>query len=317
MLQALKFVKGAIAKRDFAPILTHFGIGEGRIVGYNGLLALSSPINLDLVVNPKADMFANAISNCSNQVQITQLPSGNISVRSGSFRATIPCDPSPFPAIKIGGTALTVEAPILPALKAIEPFISEDASRPWSRGVLFRGKSAFATNNVCIVEYWIGCHSPVEFCIPSDAVAEMLRIGEEPESLEITDCSLTIHYSKDRWLFTSTVEGKWPDVSGILDRYNLDLVSFPPTFFDALRMLKNFIPKDGTCRLEDGKIVTGADDNTEGEVEIPDFHGSGKYAWKYLTLLEGLATKVDFSSVPCGFVGKNLRGLISGWSNED
>jgi hypothetical protein len=32
MLDALKFVKGAVAKKDFVPELTHFRITGGRVV---------------------------------------------------------------------------------------------------------------------------------------------------------------------------------------------------------------------------------------------------------------------------------------------
>ena len=40
MLAELKFVQGAVAKKDFIPSLTHFEIKDGMIKGLNGSLAL-------------------------------------------------------------------------------------------------------------------------------------------------------------------------------------------------------------------------------------------------------------------------------------
>ena len=54
MLAALKFVQGAVARRDFVPALTHFYIADGFVKGYNGRIAICAPIDVDLVATPKA-----------------------------------------------------------------------------------------------------------------------------------------------------------------------------------------------------------------------------------------------------------------------
>lgn len=316
MLESLQFVKGAVARKDFAPILTHFGIADGRIIGYNGVLALSGPIALDLVANPKAGPFIAAINSSKDSLQITQLPNGNLSVRSGGFRVTVECDPSPFPTIPIGGDKIALEVPILPALKKLAPFISEDASRPWSRGILLRGNSAYATNNVCIVQYWLGCPIQNEFAIPSDAVVEMLRIGEEPESITTKSDSMTVFYKNDRWLHISLTEGKWPNLDNILDSHTIGKIPspIPKNLFEAMDLIKGFLPKEGTFYLRPEKITTNLQDDDDGaECDVPGFQASGKYAWKYLSLMRDVATSLDFEEIPGSFFGDKVRGIISGW----
>ena len=43
MIDAVKFVQGAVAKKDYVAELTHFLIQDNRITGYNGIMGLSSP----------------------------------------------------------------------------------------------------------------------------------------------------------------------------------------------------------------------------------------------------------------------------------
>jgi hypothetical protein len=70
MLDALKFVRGAIARKDLVAALSHFRISGGRIKGYNGKIALCCPLPLDLDVMPKAEPFVKAIATCEQTVAI-------------------------------------------------------------------------------------------------------------------------------------------------------------------------------------------------------------------------------------------------------
>ena len=70
MLNELKFVQGSVAKKDFLPALTHFAIADGKVRGYNGSIALCSPIPFDIVCNPKAEPLVRAIANCSDTVAL-------------------------------------------------------------------------------------------------------------------------------------------------------------------------------------------------------------------------------------------------------
>ena len=93
MLEAIKFTRGAIAKKDFVAELTHFHIAKGRITGFNGMMALSAPIELDLDVRPKADTFAKALHACEDTVTMHVTPTGRLSIKSGRFKALIECFP--------------------------------------------------------------------------------------------------------------------------------------------------------------------------------------------------------------------------------
>ncbi len=42
MLDTLKFIQGAVARKDHVPALVHFRIAGGRIRGFNGTLSLAA-----------------------------------------------------------------------------------------------------------------------------------------------------------------------------------------------------------------------------------------------------------------------------------
>ena len=80
MLSELRFVQGAVAKKDFIPALTHFVIEDGAVRGYNGMLALCSPIPFNIACKPRADALVKAIANCTETVQLAMTAAGRLSV---------------------------------------------------------------------------------------------------------------------------------------------------------------------------------------------------------------------------------------------
>lgn len=313
MLDSLRFVQGAVAKKDFVAALTHFRIQNGMIRGYNGMMALCGPIDLDLDVSPKAAPFIKAVQTCKGPVAIHMTPTGRLAIKSGAFKAFVDCITEPFPEVEPEGQEIPLNGEVLGVLKQLAPFIAEDASRPWARGILLRGQSAYATNNVCLIERWLGYDFPVAINIPKAAVTELLRIGEEPERLQMSENNVTFHFPEGRWLRTQTYPTDWPDFGRILDQPS-NQVPVPAGFFEAIADLAPFVDELGRVHLGAGAMTTGAGDAEGATVELPDLTATGCYHFKQLGLLEDVAESIDLSTypAPCLFLGDRLRGAIVG-----
>jgi len=313
MLSSLKFVQGAVAKKDFVPALTHFKIANGTVRGYNGSMALCGPIDLDIDVTPRAAQFVKAIETCRETIAIHMTPNGRLSIKSGSFKAFVECTDNPFPDVEPEGEPIKPEGGFLAALRTLMPFIAEDASRPWARGIMFRGPSAFATNNVVLIEYWLGYDFPIEVNIPKTAVAELLRIDEEPEALQVSKNSVTFHLAGNRWLRTQLYETSWPDLSPILNR-EADPKPLPDTFWEAVETLKPFVEEGGRLYLGNEAVATSPVEGAGASFAVPGLVVAGCFNVKYLGLLQDVVEKIDLSSYPnpCMFFGKSLRGAIVG-----
>lgn len=315
MLKALKFVQGAVAKKDFIPAMTHFVIESGQVRSYNGTIALSSPIPFDIDCKPKAEPLVRAISNCNETVSLSMTPASRLSIKSGKFKAFIDCVTEETAHVQPEGERVDFNGEaVLQALKVVAPFISEDASRPWSTGVLLKEQSAFATNNVVAVEYWIGVHFPLVVNVPRVAVKEMLRINEAPSYAQVTDKSITFHYEDGRWIRSQLYATQWPDMNRILDK-QCSPTAFDERIFEALDTIKPFADKLGRVWVENGTLSTVPATEQDGaSYEVPGLDWKGVYRIEMLQLLQGVAKNVDFTSYPepCMFYGDRLRGAIVG-----
>lgn len=315
MLAELRFVQGAVAKKDFVPALTHFHIANGRVKGFNGRMALCSPIGIDLEATPKAVAFNKAIQACQDTVQLSMTPTGRLAIKSGGFKAFVECaaDES-FPDVEPEGELITLPGGLLSTLKVLHPFIAEDASRPWARGIMFSGQSAYATNNIVILERWIEQPFPVQVNIPKDAITEILRIGQEPTAIQVSQNSVTFHFDGDRWLRTQTFSLDWPDLKKVLDR-ECHPVPPPAALFDAVETLSPFVQDNGAIYFNKESISTHVQPSDLGASAIVPGLGEGAcFNVKHLLSLKGIAQQIDFSlyPAPCLFYGDFLRGAIAG-----
>ena len=301
MYKALKFVQGAVAKKDLVPLMTHFQISDGHVRAFNGQLALSSPIAFDIDCKPKAKPLVNAIGRCNDEDTITLslTDSGKLLVQSGNFRVYVECAPDEENMVlQPKGEIIQIDGEELyTAIGDIAKFMGSDASRPWTNGMLMRGKSLFATNNVIIVERWLGTPLPFEANVPDLAINEMLRVKEPPSHVQLSESSITFHYDDEKWIFSQLYVDTWPDVSTILELEN-NAQEIDLRIFDGLEAIKPFLDKNGKVIFRDEKMSTHPTDLEGAAFDLPGSVANGAYQHKMLSLLKDTATKIDMNSFP-------------------
>jgi len=316
MLKDLKFVQGAVAKKDLLPAMTHFRIEGGHVRSFNGQMAISSPIAFDIDCNPKADQLVKAITQCEEDIVLSMTAGAKLRVQSGRFRAfveTVEGDTvHPLPEgdiVNFDGEQL------LQACKVLKPFIGNDASRPWANGILLQGHSAFATNNASLAEYWLGTPVPFQITIPRFCVNEMLRVDEAPSYAQLHDRSITFHYTDGRWIRSQLLEGEWP-FEKMQDILNAPCkpVPVPPELFTGLATLQKMADGSSRVYMQNGTLRTHLEDFTGGAYEVDGLDFEGCYNLSIFGLLKDVATTADFTLYPspCLFFGDKVRGAIIG-----
>lgn len=314
MLKQLKFVQGAVAKKDLLPAMTHFAIEGGHVRSYNGMLALSSPIPFDIDCKPKAGPLVQAIANCDETVTLSMTPAGKLRIQSGKFRAFVDCIDGDTPHVMPEGQHVDIDGEqLLTAFKSLAPFVGNDASRPWTNGILLRGQSAFATNNVCLVEYWIGSETPFTANIPMAAVKELIHINEAPTHAQLTDNSITFHFTDGRWVRSQLFSTEWPDLARVLNRPS-NPIDLDQRIFEGLDVIKPFADKMGRVFFDGEAVKTHLEEGVGATFEVPGFAVTGVYQIEMLKLLKDVVQKVDFTLYPdpCMFFGGRIRGAIVG-----
>jgi hypothetical protein len=315
MLKELKFVQGAVAKKDLLPAMTHFRIERGTVRSYNGVLAISSPIALDIECCPKADAMVRAIASCQEATMISVTPNGRLSVRSGKFRAIVDTIEGDTPHVEPQGDHIEFDgAALLEAFKVLEPFIGTDASRAFTNGVLLDSGSAYATNNTCLVQYWIGGAFPLRVNVPRAAIKEVLRVGEPPTHGQVTPDSITFHYTDGRWIRSQLLNTEWPLnlIGKLLDQPSAPQ-ALPEDFFTGVATIKGMTDGASRVYMADGALRThtNPDEGATYELELPC---DGLYNLHMLSLLDGVVNSIDFTRYPepALFFGDKLRGAIIG-----
>lgn len=312
LLNVLQFVKGAVAKKDFTPALTHFRIVDNKIQGFNGIVGLCAPIDLDLDVTPLAVPFIKAIQACKSTVSMHLTPAGKLAIKSGKFKSFIPCTTEIFPEIPPEGEMIKLDEDFLDVIKKLNPFIAEDASRPWARGILFCNQSAFVTNNIVLMECWLGYSFPEPVNIPKECVREMLRLKESPTHMQLGKTTVTFHYEGDRWLRSNLCSLAWPNIASILDA-EANPQPLPEGFFDIIEELVPFVNESNSVYLDGTRITTDLNEEFGTSFDIA-VHEEGCFNAKAMVSLSQIATRMDLTMYPkpLVFTGDKVRGVIIG-----
>lgn len=317
MIEQLKFVQGAIKKRGSEIELSHFRIHNRTIQGYNGSLALSTPIDFDVNCTPKAEPFINAITKCTEQIILTLTPAGKLSIKSGKFKAFIPCLDHAIKLDPITGEGNVFEingVELLNAFKAVIPFVADNANHAWANGVYVTHQSVFATNNNIIVENFISVPFPIACNIPRNAIKEIIRINEPPTHAQSDGTSITFYFDNLKFIKAQLLAPDWPDVLKVLNNVSENMQTVHPQFFNALSALNKFTDSASRVYFKNGKVTTSILDDDGAVFDLDGFNYTGCYKLEQLALLKGNADTVDFSMFPkpALFYGQNIRGVIVG-----
>lgn len=218
MLNTFRTLSGAVSTKDFIPSLTHFALQSGRAAAFDGRVYISAPApelsHLPPLTAP-ADALLAALEGCGEDPPSLSFDaeSGRLRVTSKRFTARIPVGEAaafPFSAASEKG-AKKLNGSILSALKALRPFVGDDASRPWCSSILLRGAVAFASNNVVLAEQSLPMIFPLPSALPVFAVDELLRIGAEPRAVAADERALTFFLPDGVFLRAALFSEAWPD----------------------------------------------------------------------------------------------------------
>ena len=316
MLDALKFVERATADKDIIRALTHICIHDGRLQGADSKMALecACPELTGQSFTVPADKFIRAVTACDNDPTIELLEDKRVKISHKRFKVTLPTlKVEDYPRAELTGEALTVPDGFIAALRRLFPFISQDASRPWSLGVWLDGQYAYATNNVILVRTplaWIG--TPIN--IPRYAVQEIIEIAKPIKQLWMSTNAIGIEYD-DAWFRAQKYVDEWPaNVTGLFARMCDTMQVVPDGLLEAVNKLIPFCPdvKIPTIYFQHGAIATA---NGAQSAEIGfDWEGVGVYRAEVLQLVLGVAKEWDPTTypAPCFFRGDKLEGLLVG-----
>lgn len=308
MLTAINFVRGAIAKKDLVPILTNFHIYKGRIQGYNGSVCIDHPLErTDLDFTVPAKPFIRAFDICDGEPEIKKLENGRIELSKGGFSCRIPLDDCDlFP--HTGHPCVfdhAVGQDFIDKLKLIAPFMSDDASRPWSVSIKIHQGYMYATNNIMVARTKLNL--PFDDVILSgELVAELLRIGDKPLHFTGAGENTFFEYPNGAWIKGQTPAGEWPELLPLFTFEKEKLQAIPTGLKKAVEKLEHFA-ENGIIRFTEDGVFAGHED--DASVKGFNLCESAFHVAPLLTMLQ-VAESFDLEATPPAFIGKGIKGRI-------
>jgi hypothetical protein len=316
MIDAIKFVQAATTRNKSDNLLhTHFIISEGRISATNGVLTLSSPIELDFECAPNAISFSKAISSANNDLSIVLTKAGRLSVKTGQLKVFVSC--ANLKKQNDNKKTTKVEnfdgEDFLKMLSICYGFISDDISRAWSNGCLLVGQGAYATNNTILIEHWHNNHFHIGVNIPKQAIKEITKLKEAPISCEINESCICLNYESGKKIISQLIVDPFLNVARILQSKS-NQTNIDESIFTAIEEIRPFCDRLGRIYFEQGVIKTSLSENDGAERSLRGFEVKGCYQADSFMLLRNVAKTIDLTAHPnpCLFFGKNLRGAIMG-----
>lgn len=316
LLEVVKFLN-TVAKDEGSPQETHILLQNKTATAFNGIVGAGAIIEEDLYAAPNAKIFLNALLKCGENYQLTQVDQNKLSIKSGPFKANIPCiDPAllffPVPDSNVA----PIDDRFKVALELIEKVKPENGQRVVTLSFLLNGGSILSTDGKILIEVWHGLELPTGVPIPKDIIPVILN-NKKLIGFGISNLTATFYFDDSSFIRTQLYAEGWPDISHILNS-NGNLTDIPKDFFKALDTISAFSEK-GIAYFQDDKLQSHEVSEKGAEFEVAGLKKGPAYSIKYLSMLKDVAEKVDFYAPGNNkrgtmliFNGKNCRGVLMG-----
>jgi hypothetical protein len=263
-----------------------------------------------------AEKFIKAVIGCKGDPIIVYNDDGTIRVSHKRFRVTLPTlKVTDYPRQEFKPEdAVEIETPsgFMTALKKVLPFVSQDASRPWSLGVCLRPDYFYATNNVTMARVPVKWNGPI-INLPRYVAQELLDIDQPIQEIWASTNSISFKF-KGAWMRAQLYTDAWP--TGIVKMFDIEreFEKVPEGLLDAVEQLLPFCPdvKFPTIYFKPDGITT-ATGLQSAELGF-DWHGVGIYRAEVLRLVLPVAREWTPSEYPkpVFFKGDGIEGMLVG-----
>jgi hypothetical protein len=318
LLNALDFLSN-VTKDEGSPNETHVLLQNKTVTAFNGILAAGVLIEEDIIAAPHNTTIINALKRCKEQFSLTQLDGAKLSIKSGKFRAVVPCiDPALLSWPTPDNPCAVIDDRLKEGLTALEAIKTDNAQRVVIQSFLMNGLSIIATDGKIIIEWWHGINLPIGLAIPKSIIPAITKTSKKLSQFGFSNNSVTFYFEDNSWIRTQLYAEAWPDgVFSLLDREN-NAKPLVKGFYEAVEAVAPF-SENGFVFLDNGFIKSHRDSEKGATYEVLNLQGSTSYAYRYLNLIKPYVETIDFlvnADVGHGhyamFYGKQCRGIIAG-----
>lgn len=337
LIAALRRVQGAVSKNDIVETLTHVMVHAQHAYAHDGRIVLRAPcpdappsLSFTCRAAPLYRALDAAPAGSGPPTIVHDAQGSTLTIRVGKMRIVLNTNSVDVASILAPsmpqGRRITKGDALARSMRALAPFVTEDASRPWANGIWVQGPCALATNNVVLVRAALdsGLIAVPSFILPFYAIEEFCAMVEqEGTRVKVHDGCLELTSRDGVWMRTRLLDGEWPRSPGELLRevhHGAKCVPIDAQVLEAVEGVVPFCPdnKVPIIRFDKSTVCTDAG-VTSAAVErlalgrkLIDL-GTCRFRAEPLIDVLRIATRADFTKFPrVPFEGDGIDGIIMG-----
>lgn len=310
LVAALKFAKVAQSKAGTVA-QQHCIISGGWLAASNGVLTVGHKVEEDLQACPHSTNLLEALLKCGQELSITQLSVNTLAIKSGLFKALIPC--ASFSELEITAPDTPIAAiddRVKAALECVLPLATEGAQNAALAAVLLQSETAVATNGAAVLEAWHGISLPPGLLLPKVAANAIAKAGKPLASFGYSQSSATFYFDDGSFIKTQLFSERYPHYQSFFNG-ETNAWDLPEGFFTAVHAIESF-SRNGVVYFDENAVSSHEHENEASTYQIEGLPDGMAFNAKLLTLVEHAFKKVEFqkSRNRAVFFGENCRGIL-------
>jgi len=302
--KALEKVKPGLSSKELIQQSTSFAFLGGRVVTYNDEISVSHPIkDLNIEGAVKAEVLYEYLNKIKQDEIDIECEDTQVRIVAGRSTAGLVFEHEvSLPIDEIDEVTEWKKIPqqLVKALSYCYPYCLQDMSRPILSCVHVVGNVVEATDNFQVIRWYLDDSTSLdEFLLPARAAKELVKYDVK----EISIGDSWIHFrTEDDTVFSSrTLEGKYPDISRVLEVEGQPL-SLSSAFLQALERAR--VLARNNLGIAPSDLHMAEVEIEEGKIEV---RAEGDHGW----FKENIRTKYKGRSVHFIVAVELLLNLIS------
>jgi len=317
LIEALSFVAAADTGKDIDKY-AYVTMQDNTIVASNDVFAMGAHIDDDVRLCLHGAKLKAALENCGTNFQLTQLDASSVSIKSGKFKATIPCiDPELLTKWQTDPVVAVISDTIKDCFALLHPLVSEKSDRTIDHALHLRPFTGVGTNGGLLFEYYHGHDLPPGLLIPKQTAAVLAKLKPKLHGLGFSKHSATFWFDNNSYLRTKLIDGTYPDTDRLwYGDYASHARSLPTGFYQGLEAIEKFVDNDSVYFVAPNYVSTHPSLNVGANYIMEEALPAGLcYSMNYWKRTRDLVNHVIWPpdhSKPAQLFGANLRALILG-----
>jgi hypothetical protein len=323
LLARVNWIKEAVSSQDLGlNALNSYMIKDGNIYASDGRMVVGTPFPFDgePVMVPAAE-FLRVLANRPEGDFSWETEPDRLILKRGKFRGrikTIPLDQWLWPTELPEGM---VEIPdgLIDSLRALLPFCSENATKPWATTIGIIGHYLYASNNIVVARTRCTTGLEVdEYLLPRWVAEFVIKRSEGLSHWLAGEHRVTFAWEDGSWMRSALIDAQYPPVQKVLDAHfkgDLDVEITPEWRKTILRVGKT--SDDPVVRLREDEVRSSNGEvlSVEDDASTPCPEGLEESVWDLRFLEDVIKAATHWNPRnypnPAPWRGEFIEGIIA------